>query len=76
MVFGLDIYFNADHADSIVEHCCEKKGMNDMEAWLHCLAVSASLCPSLEMTIETVMQIYAKADEAKKEFGERGGTEH
>ena len=68
MVFGLDIDFNEDHADSIVEHCCETKGMTDMEAWLHCLTVSASLCPSLEMTIETVMQIYAKADAVKRDI--------
>jgi hypothetical protein len=39
MIFGMDIEFSTDHADSIIEHC-QNRGMNEMESWLHLLAAA------------------------------------
>jgi len=59
MIFGMDMEFKPEHADSIVEHCKTTGGMSDMEVWLHCISVAAGLCPSKEMTLMAVELIYS-----------------
>ena len=58
MIFGMDMEFKPEHADSIVEHCQTNRGMSDMEVWLHCISVAAGLCPSKKMTLMAVEMIY------------------
>ncbi len=64
MIFGMDIDFKTEQADSIIQHCETALGMDDMETWLHCLSVAVGLCPSKDMTInislsETEMEVRA-----------------
>ena len=58
MIFGMDIEFKPEHADSIVEHC-QTNGLSEMETWLHCLSVAAGMNPSKEMTLMAVELIYS-----------------
>ena len=57
MIFGMDMEFKPEHADSIVEHC-QTNGLSEMETWLHCLSVAGGMCPSKEMTLAAVQMIY------------------
>ena len=57
MIFGMDIEFKPEHADSIVEHC-QTNGLSEMETWLHCLSVAGGMCPSKEITLAAVQMIY------------------
>ena len=57
MIFGMDIDFKTEHADSILNRC-KKAGMDDMEIWLHCLSVAVGMCPSKETTLAAVQMIY------------------
>ena len=58
MIFGMDMEFKPEHADSIIEHCKTNGDMSDMEVWLHCISVAAGLCPSKKMTLMAVEMIY------------------
>ena len=58
MIFGMDIEFKPEHADSIVEHC-QTNGLSEMETWLHCLSVAGGMNPSKEMTLMAVELIYS-----------------
>tara|TARA_R110001592_G_scaffold8478_1_gene46322 strand:+ start:400 stop:612 length:213 start_codon:yes stop_codon:yes gene_type:complete len=58
MIFGMDMEFKPEHADSIVEHC-QTNGLSEMETWLHCLSVAAGMNPSKEMTLMAVELIYS-----------------
>ena len=58
MIFGMDIDFKTEQADSIIQHCETALGMDDMETWLHCLSVAVGLCPSKDMTLAAVQIIY------------------
>ena len=58
MIFGMDMEFKTEHADSIVEHC-QTNGLSEMETWLHCLSVAAGMNPSKEMTLMAVELIYS-----------------
>ena len=57
MIFGMDIEFNTDHADSIIEHC-QNRGMDEQESWLHLLAAAVSLCPQKEMSQAAIEMIH------------------
>lgn len=61
MILGMDIEFNPDHADSILEHC-QNSGMNEMESWLHLIAAAVSLCPKKEMSQAAIELIYDIGD--------------
>ena len=61
MILGMDIEFNPDHADSILEHC-QNSGMNKMESWLHLIAAAVSLCPKKEMSQAAIELIYDIGD--------------
>ena len=58
MIFGMDMEFKPEHADSIVKHC-QTNGLSEMETWLHCLSVAAGMNPSKEMTLMAVELIYS-----------------
>ena len=58
MIFGMDIDFKTEQADSIIQHCETALGMDDMEIWLHCLSVAVGMCPSKETTLAAVQMIY------------------
>ena len=58
MIFGMDIDFKTEQADSIIQHCETALGMDDMETWLHCLSVAAGTCPRKEMSIAAIEMIY------------------
>ena len=60
MIFGMDIDFKTEQADSIIQHCETALGMDDMETWLHCLSVAVGLCPSKDMTIAAIEIITVK----------------
>jgi|TARA_R110000824_G_scaffold354291_2_gene541400 hypothetical protein len=64
MIFGMDIDFNTDHADSIIEHC-QNRGMNEMESWLHLLAAAVSLCPKKEMSQAAIEMIHGSEADCK-----------
>ena len=65
MIFGMDIEFSTDHADSIIEHC-QNRGMNEMESWLHLLAAAVSLCPKKDMTQAAIEMIHVSEEEAER----------
>jgi len=68
MIFGMDIEFNTDHADSIIEHC-QNRGMDEMESWLHLLAAAVSLCPKKEMSQAAIEMIHDSEAAAASEEG-------
>ena len=70
MIFGMDIEFNTDHADSIIEHC-QNRGMDEPESWLHLLAAAVSLCPNKEMSKITIEMIYDSEAVAASERGSK-----
>lgn len=75
MIFGMDLDFNTNHADSIIEHC-QNRGMNEMESWLHLLAAAVSLCPKKEMTQAAIEMIHVSAEEAEQMENQGEYNEH
>ena len=65
----MDIDFNSDHADSILEHC-QNSDMNEMEAWLHLIVAAASLCPKKEMSRTVIELVYDEIESENPTNGE------
>ena len=63
MTYGMNIEFNSDYADAIIEHC-QDMGITEQESWLHLLAAAAVLCPKRETSLMCLDNIYNDTEAA------------